>query len=76
MFMAGIEIGTICVKTKGREAGRKAAIVDFDGKSKFALIDGPKVKRRKCNLSHLFPTGKKISIKKNASHDEVVKHMK
>lgn len=76
MIMAGLEIGSVCVKTRGREAGKKVVIVDLDSKANFATIDGPEVKRKKCNVRHLFPTGKKMDIKKNASHEEIVKHMK
>ena len=76
IFMAGIEIGTVCVKTKGREAGKKVVIVDFDKAEGMVLVDGPEVKRRKCNFRHLFSTKEKIDIKKNAPHSEVVKLMK
>jgi len=74
--MAGMETGRICLKTRGREAGKKAVIVSIDEKTGFAVIDGKDVKRRKCNLRHLFPTNKKVDIKKDAKHDEIVKLMK
>ncbi|MFH1257204.1 MAG: 50S ribosomal protein L14e [Candidatus Diapherotrites archaeon] len=74
--MAGaIEIGSICVKTTGRSAGKTAVVVDFD-KEGFAVIDGTALKRKKCNIRHLLPTGKKVEIKKGASHEEVVKKLK
>lgn len=72
--MAAIEIGTVCIKARGREAGRKAVVVDID--KNFAIIDGPKVRRRKCNIMHLFPTGEKIKIGKGAKHAEITKLMK
>ncbi|MBU0662443.1 MAG: 50S ribosomal protein L14e [Candidatus Diapherotrites archaeon] len=71
--MAAIEVGRICVKTRGREAGKKAVIVEM-GKE-FAIIDGPKVRRRKCNIRHLFPTGETVKIAKGAKHEEIVKVM-
>ncbi len=74
--MAGIEIGRICLKTRGREAGKLGVIVNIDEKTGFAVIDGLYVKRRKCNLRHLFPTNKKLDIKKDAKHEEIVKLMK
>jgi len=62
--MAGLEKGMVCVKTRGREAGRKVVIVEFDRKKLEAIVEGPLVKRRKCNAKHLLPTGKKIPAEK------------
>ncbi len=67
-----IEVGRVCVKIAGREAGRKCAIVDIIDKN-FVLIDGPKVKRRRCNIKHLEPLEIKLDIGKGASKEEVVK---
>ncbi|AJF60368.1 MAG: 50S ribosomal protein L14e [Candidatus Diapherotrites archaeon] len=71
---AAIEVGVVCIKTKGREAGRKAVIVDIE--KGFAIIDGLNVKRKKCNIFHLFPTGKRVSLKKGAKHEEVLNALK
>ena len=68
---AAIEVGRVCLKMRGREAGRKAVIVDIP-KGMFALVDGPNIKRRKCNLRHLIPTNQKIEVKKDASHEEIL----
>ncbi|MBU0628300.1 MAG: 50S ribosomal protein L14e [Nanoarchaeota archaeon] len=62
-----IEVGRICIKLCGRDAGGEAAIVDILDDT-YALIDG-NVRRRKCNIFHLEPTSKKIDIKKGDSHD-------
>jgi len=74
--MPAIEIGRICVKTHGREAGRKCVIVDIIDEN-FVLITGPRnltgVKRRRCNVDHLEPLEKKIEISKGASDEEVIK---
>ncbi len=74
--MAGIEIGTICIKTKGRTAGKKVVVLDIDVKKNFALVDGLFVKRKHINLFHLFPTAKKIDAKKSTTHEEIVKLLK
>jgi large subunit ribosomal protein L14e len=74
--MPSIEVGRICVKTFGREAGMKCIVVDIIDKN-FALITGPKkvtgVKRRRVNIKHLEPTEEKLDIKRGASDDEIVK---
>ena len=73
--MAGLEKGMVCIKTTGKEAGRKVVIVDFDRKKYEATVDGPLVKRRKCNAKHLLPTGQKIpaaKIKANMDFKELL----
>jgi large subunit ribosomal protein L14e len=69
-----IEVGRICVKVTGREAGKRCIIVDLVDKN-FALITGPKsvtgVKRRRVNITHLKLTDEKIKIKKGATDEEV-----
>lgn len=74
--MPAIEIGRICVKIAGREAGRKCVIVDIIDEN-YILITGPKqvsgVKRRRCNINHVEVLDKKIEIQKGASDEEVVK---
>ncbi|KYH37534.1 MAG: 50S ribosomal protein L14 [Candidatus Bathyarchaeota archaeon B24] len=71
-----IEVGRVCVKTMGREAGRKCVVVDIIDEN-FALITGPKsisgVKRRRVNIKHIEPTPYKLDISRGASDDEVVK---
>ena len=72
--MTAIQIGRIIVKTNGREAGKKAVIVDLINQN-YVLVTGPKeltsVRRRKCNVMHLEPTDKLVSVKRDASDDDV-----
>jgi len=74
--MPAFEVGRVCVKTSGREAGSKCVVVDVVDKN-FVLITGPKevsgVKRRKVNVKHLEPTKEVIQIKKGAIDPEVAK---
>ncbi len=62
--MAGLAVGMVCIKTKGREAGRKAVILEFDKKKGVALIEGQFVKKRMCNVMHLLPTGETVDVQK------------
>jgi len=72
--MPAIEIGRICVKLAGREAGRKCVIVDIIDDN-FVLVTGPKnvsgVRRRRVNIMHIEPTDKKIDIPKGATDEQV-----
>lgn len=69
------DIGRVCIKIAGREAGRKCIIVDIVDDN-FVLITGPKavtgVKRRRVNVKHLEPINRKIDITKGASDEEVI----
>ena len=56
-----IEIGRLCIKTAGRDAGLKCIIVDILD-DKFVLIDG-ETRRRKCNILHLEPLKDVVKIK-------------
>lgn len=70
-----MEVGQVCIKTKGREAGQIVVILSNVKEGK-VLIDGPKVKRKNCNVLHLFPTDKKIKIEKETKHEEIIKLLK
>lgn len=77
--MPAIEVGRICVKIAGREAGRRCVIVDVIDKN-FVLITGPQkvsgVKRRRVNVNHVEPTQTKIDIKRGATDEEVTEALK
>jgi len=77
--MPAIEVGRICVKLTGREAGRKCIITDIIDNN-FVLITGPKkvtgVKRRRANVNHIEPLQDKIKIKRGASDKEVIEALK
>jgi large subunit ribosomal protein L14e len=69
-----IEVGRVCVKTRGREAGLKCVVVDVIDDN-FVLITGPKnitgVRRRRVNVKHLEPTPYKLEIERGASDESV-----
>ncbi len=67
-----LHIGRVCKKTRGKEKGKIAVIVNIIDEN-YVLVDGPEIKRKRCNLGHLEPTDKVVNIKKNATHEEVVK---
>lgn len=68
------EVGRICIKTAGRDAGLKCIIVDVLDNN-FVLIDG-QTRRRKCNTNHLEALSETIKLKKNASRKDVVAEFK
>ncbi|MCJ7651783.1 MAG: 50S ribosomal protein L14e [Candidatus Lokiarchaeota archaeon] len=68
--MSVYDIGRVCVKTMGREAGNYCVIVDIIDKN-YVIIDGLKVRRRRANFNHVEPTADMIDIKKGADHQTV-----
>lgn len=70
------EVGRVCLKLAGREAGNYCVIVKKMDE-KFVMVTGPKsltkVKRRRCNINHLEPIEEKVRIKSEASDSEVLK---
>jgi large subunit ribosomal protein L14e len=70
------DIGRLCIKTAGREAGKYCVILSKIDDN-FVLVTGPRsltqVKRRKCNILHLEPLKQTLGIKADASDEEVIK---
>jgi len=69
----------VCIKTAGREAGKKCVVVRVIDKN-FVEITGPKkltgVRRRRVNVKHLLPLPLKIDIPEGAGDDEVLEALK
>ena len=69
-----ITIGRVCVKTAGRDAGKKCVVVEVMDKN-FVMITG-ETRRRKCNIDHLEPLDTTLPIKVGASDAAVEKALK
>src|SRR3989344_38536 len=65
------QIGRVCMKLAGRDAGKICVIVSLD-KNGRVLIDG-ETRRRLCNIIHLEPLDSVVKIKSGASNADVVK---
>ncbi|KON30686.1 50S ribosomal protein L14e [miscellaneous Crenarchaeota group-15 archaeon DG-45] len=70
--MSAMEVGRVCLKTRGREAGGRCVIVDIIDRN-YVLVTGlqGEVRRRRVNMSHLQPLDEKVAIEKDASDEEV-----
>ena len=71
--MPAIEVGRICMKISGREAGEKCVIVEIID-DKFVEVVGSNVKNRRCNTKHLEPLDQVMEIK-SENPDEIVKEL-
>lgn len=77
--MVALGVGRVCMKIAGREAGKYCVVLktEKDKKNKaFALITGPKlltgVKRRRCNIDHLEPTGYMVEIDEGSGEEDII----
>ncbi len=68
------DVGRLCVKIAGRDAGLKCVVVDVIDDN-FVMIDG-QTRRRKCNVRHLEPLKDVIKLKKGADHKDVATEFK
>ena len=66
------EAGRICIQLRGRRAGNKVIVIEKVSPAR-VLVEGVSVKRRACNVDHLFPTQKKALLGKNPNREEIVK---
>ena len=69
-----VEIGRVCMKVAGRDAGNVAVVVDIL-ENNYVLLDG-NVRRKKCNARHLEPMKHLLKLEKNAPHEEVMSALK
>ena len=66
-----LNVGKVCMKIAGRDAGKLGVVVDVLDDT-YVLLDG-EVRRRKCNILHLEALDRSVDVKKNASHADVLK---
>ena len=69
--MSLFNIGRMCVKIAGRDAGKKCVIVEQVDDT-LVIIDG-QTRRRKVNIKHLEPLQDVVEISVSASLEEVAK---
>ena len=82
--MVVFDVGRVCMKITGREAGKYCVVLKTageKGKEKaFVWVTGPKlltgVKRRRCNVEHLEALPYRMEIKEDAGEEEVVDALK
>ncbi len=68
--MSLFDVGRICVKLAGRDAGRRCVVIEKVD-VQFVVVDGD-VRRKKVNVKHLEPLDRTVELKAGATH-EVVK---
>ena len=66
--MAAVDIGRVCVKTQGREKGKKCVVIDVIDRN-FVVVTGPDIKRRRVNMDHIVPLDETVDIQRNASDE-------
>jgi len=69
-----MDIGRVCKKIAGRDAGLLCVIVEIDKKGR-ALVDG-ETRRKAVNMRHLMPLEQTLDIAKGADHAAVASAFK
>ena len=67
--MSIFDVGRMCVKIAGRDAGRKCVVVEKVD-TQFVVVDGD-VRRKKVNTKHLEPLETTVDLKGKTSHADV-----
>lgn len=60
--MGAIEVGRVCIKTAGRDAGKRCVIEKVISKNYVQIIVAGRKNPRKCNIIHIEPTSAVVSI--------------
>lgn len=68
--LSAYDVGRVCLKLRGREAGARCVIVDVIDRN-YVVVAGPQVRRRRVNMSHLAPLDESVRIQRGASDGEV-----
>ena len=66
--MSLYEVGRLCVKLAGRDAGKRCVVVE-QVDNQYVLVDGA-TRRRKVNINHLEPLAEMLDVK-SGSHADV-----
>ncbi len=72
--MALMDVGRVCRKTSGRDAGKICVIVEGEEKG-CVVVEGKDVNKSKVNVTHLEPTPIVLDIKKSAKKEKIVEEL-
>lgn len=61
-----IEVGRVCIKKQGRDAGSKAVVTKVVDGNFVTIVSSTRLKDRKCNVKHLEFLAEKIDPKDKA----------
>ena len=61
-----LEVGRVCIKKYGRDAGSRAVVVKLIDSSFVGIITSERQKERKCNVRHLEFLNEKIDVNDKA----------
>ncbi len=70
--MTLLEVGRVCIKKYGRDAGSKAVITGVMGNGFVKVITTKRSRERQCNPSHLEFLADKVDVKDKAAIDKVL----
>ena len=68
--MALVEVGRVCVKKFGRDAGKRAVVTKVVDANFVHIVSSTRLKERKCNVKHLEFLSEKVDA---GSKEQVAK---
>ncbi len=66
-----IEVGRVCIKIAGRDAGKRCVVIKEIDKN-YVLVDGF-TRRKKVNIKHLLPLPKVVKVNEKTTKEEIQK---
>jgi len=70
--LALVEVGRVCIKKFGRDAGSRAVITKVIDKNFVNIMTAERPKERRCNVKHLEFLGEKIDLSDKAQLSRIV----
>ncbi len=67
-----LEVGRVCIKKYGRDAGKKAVITAIESDGFVRILTAVRAKERRCNPKHLEFLTQKIDIKDKEAVDGTI----
>jgi large subunit ribosomal protein L14e len=64
-----INVGQVCVKIAGRDAGKQCVVVQVLGNNRVLIVG--ETRKKACNVSHLEPLPINLKLKKGATEKEI-----
>ncbi len=67
-----LEVGRVCIKKYGRDAGRKAVVIGMDDNGFVKIVTSMRNKDRRCNPRHLEFLNQKVDVKDKEAVNRVL----
>jgi Ribosomal protein L14E/L6E/L27E len=67
-----LEVGRVCIKKYGRDAGKKAVITAVEDDGFVRILTAARAKERRCNPRHLEFLAQKVDVKDREAIEDAI----